>query len=93
MSPIESVNFVARVSFSNEKLFFCRAFVIGFGHHQRGLPWREPVRGGASGSPKSPALSYERGRQFAALWGKRPVSNLTEMQAALQEWHNEGLIL
>lgn len=78
---------------STEKLFYSPAFVLGFRDARAGNPFRYPD--GAPGPKphiRSAQLAYERGRQFGALWGSRPVTNLSKMKKALARFHSQRLI-
>lgn len=79
---------------SNDALFYSRAFIRGFSDKKAGRAFDPPEDGGPlAGKFRSAHFAYERGRQFAVLWGDRPVSNLTAMKDALLKFHQDGLIL
>lgn len=86
-------NFSRPMATTTDRLFYSQAFVIGFRDGRGGKRFVYPK--GASGpNPhlRSAELAYERGRQFAVLWAGRSVADLGAMKAALQAYHNEGLI-
>lgn len=93
MIDLTSGNLTEPRGASTERLFYSPSFVLGFGDARAARPFRYPDRAGPNPHKRSGQIAYERGRQFAILWGDRPVTDLSAMLAALADFHIQRAIL